>query len=79
MNLSLQNTDLTRLFTIKPTHPGRQKQIWAEKKLSGSPGHMRQNAYCCNLKRTLEDQMPCYCYQYRITAFVASRHISSMA
>jgi len=32
------------------------------KKLSGSTGHMRQNAYCRNLKLTSEDLLPCYCY-----------------
>jgi len=26
-----KNTDLTRFFTIKPTQPGRLKQIWVEK------------------------------------------------
>jgi len=32
------------------------------KKLSKSPGHMRQNAFSQNLKRTFEDLLPCYCY-----------------
>jgi len=51
MKLSLQKTDLTRFFIIEPTHPGRlKKQIWVKKKFSGSPGHMRQNAYYRNLK-----------------------------
>jgi len=63
MSLSLQKTDLTRFFINKLRHTGRlKKQIRVEKTLSGSPGHIRQNAYYRNLKRTFEDLLPCYCY-----------------
>ena len=51
------------IFIIKPGHTGRlKKQIWVEKTLSGNPGHVRQNAFYGNLKRTFEDLLPCYCY-----------------
>jgi len=33
-----------------------------EKTLSGSPGHMRQNAYYCKVKLPFEDLLPFYCY-----------------
>jgi len=39
-----ENPDLTRVFIIKPRHPGRlKKQTWVEKNRSGSPGHIRKN------------------------------------
>jgi len=58
-----KNTYFTRFFIIKPRHTGRRKkQIWVEKTLSGSPGHMRQNSCYRNLKRTFEDLLPCCCY-----------------
>jgi len=44
-----KNTDLTRVFITK-TPRLTKKQIWVEKNISGSPGHMRQNAYYRNLK-----------------------------
>jgi len=49
MNLSLQKTDLTRFFINKPRHADRLKNLGG-KTLNVSPGHMRQNAYCRNLK-----------------------------
>jgi len=66
INLSLQkNTDFTRFFIIKPRHTGWLKNISGWKKtLSGSPGHMQQNAYYRNLKWTFEDLLPCYCYAF---------------
>jgi len=49
--MTSKNTDFTRFFMIKPRHTRRlRNQIWVEKKLSGSPGDMRQNAYYHNLK-----------------------------
>jgi len=48
--ITSKNTDFTRFFIIKPRHLGRPKTRSVWKKLSGSPGHMRQNAYYRNLK-----------------------------
>ena len=60
MNLSLKKTDLTRFFVVKPKDPGRRKKAdLSGKTLGGSPGHMRNNTYCRNLKRTFEDLLPC--------------------
>jgi len=39
-----------------------EKQVCVDKKRNRSPGHMRENAYYCNLKWTFEDLVPCYCY-----------------
>ena len=40
-----------------------KNQIWVEKTLSGSPGHMRQNAYYSHkLKWPFENLLPSYCY-----------------
>jgi len=61
--ITSENTHFTWFFIIKSRNTGRlRKQIWVEKNLSGSPGHMRQNAYYRNLKWTSEDLLPCYCY-----------------
>jgi len=39
-----------------------KKQMWVEKTLSASPGHMRQNAYYRNLNWTFQDLLPCDYY-----------------
>jgi len=50
--ITSKNTDCMRFFIVKSRHAGRltKKQIWVERTLSGSHGHMRQNAYYRNLK-----------------------------
>jgi len=49
--ITSKNTHITRFFVIKSRNTGRlKKQIWVEKTLTGSSGHMRQNAYYRNLK-----------------------------
>jgi len=38
------------IFIIEPRHPGcLKKQIWVKTIRSGSPGHMRRNAYYSSL------------------------------
>ena len=37
-------------------------------KISAFNSHMQQNAYCRNLKRILEDLLPCYCYSVKINS-----------
>jgi len=44
------------------TQVGWKNRSGWKKTLSGSPGHMRQNAYSHNLKWTFEDLLPCYRY-----------------
>jgi len=50
--ITSKNTDLMRFSIIRPRHPGRLKQIWVEKSLSGRPRQMRQNAYYRNVNKT---------------------------
>ena len=47
------------ITSLHPWHSSRLiKQIWVEKKRSGSPG---PKAFWRNLKGTFEDLLPCYC------------------
>jgi len=60
-------TQIKAIFHNQTKTPrSTKKQIWLEEKLNGSPGHMQQNACCCNLKWTFEDLLPCYCYAIKI-------------
>ena len=47
--------------------------------LSGSPGHMRQNAYSHNLKWTFEDLLLCYCYAIKTKSTTIGKHVSQPA
>jgi len=65
---------------ITPRHTGRLKrQIWVENTLSGSPGHMWQNAYYRNLKLTFEDLLPCYSYAIKTKSTTIRSQVSQPA